>query len=396
MSDLIILDEQQEDISNISTDIQDDQIQTESLQTKTNVSFMERLNAIFLSLQSIKIKEKVIFYRLLSTMLNAGMPLLKGVWVLERQEKNPVFKKILQRFIEELRQWKNLSECLDLYPWSFQEAEVWVVRAGEKTGKLNEVLTSLADQVEKVASISWKLKSALLYPAMIMVVVFWVIFVMMTMVVPKLLDIFEDKSSLPWTTQSLIFMSDFFRNYWYLIILFGFMVVIAVNVWKKTPAGKYNFDNLLLHIPILWDITRKVVLSKFSRVFSGLIASGVSVVESLKIVADAVGNEVYRQRILLLAEDVKQGMKIWESLDGDKLFPDIMIQMIQVWEQAAKLDQTVVKVADFYDEQVDNTVAAINKLLEPFIIVFLAIVVWFIAIAIMQPIMNLADTVANS
>jgi len=394
MSDLIILDEEKNTWP-WSEPIEDDQIQSESTRAVTDDSFMDKLNSIFLALQKLKIKEKVVFYRLLSTMLNAGMPLLKGVGVLERQEKNPVFKKMLGEFLEKLKQWQTLSECLDLYPSSFAEAEIWVVRAGEKTWKLNEVLTSLADQVEKVASISGKLKSALLYPAMILLVVFGVIFVMMTIVVPKLLDIFDDKTNLPASTQALIWISNFFTNYWYLILIFGVLAIFTVGFWKKTPTGKYNFDNILIHIPIFGDITRKVILSKFSRVFSGLIASGVSVVESLKIVADAVGNEVYRQRILLLAEDVKQWMKIWESLDGDKLFPDIMIQMIQVWEQAAKLDQTVVKVADFYDEQVDNTVASINKLLEPFIIVFLAVVVWFIAIAVMQPIMNLADTVAN-
>jgi len=130
-------------------------------------------------------------------------------------------------------------------------------------------------------------------------------------------------------------------------------------------------------------------------VFAWLLSSGVSVVESLKITSEAVWNEVYKQRILLLWEDVQQGIKIWESLDGDKLFPEMMVQMVQVWEQTAKLDTTIIKVAEFYDEQVDNTIRVLNKLLEPFIIVFLAVVVWFIALAIMQPIMNLADTISN-
>ena len=142
-------------------------------------------------------------------------------------------------------------------------------------------------------------------------------------------------------------------------------------------------------------VTQKVVLSKFARVFAGLMASGVSVVESLKIVSEAVGNEAYRQRILLLLEDVRGGMKMWESLDGDKLFPDMMVQMIQVGEEAAKLDTTILKVADFYDEQVDNIAATMNKLLEPFIIVTLAVIVGFIALAIMQPIMNMADSVSQ-
>ena len=387
MSDIVILDEQQSDVvpdtDKASTD-------------KQAVSLIEKLNNMSLAFQNIKLKDKLIFYRLLSTMLNSGMWLVKSVWVLERQEKNPVFKKMLNTFIDDLREGTTLSECLDKYPKSFSQAEVWVIKSWEKTWKLNGVLTGLADQTEKVASISGKLKSAMMYPLMILLVVSGVVFVMMTSIVPKLLEIFDDKSVLPASTKALIAVSDFFVYYWYVMIVILVLSYVLLTYWRKTPNGKYNFDNFLLNIPVFGVVIRKVILSKFARIFSWLISSGVSVVESLKIVSDAVWNEVYRQRILLLMEDVKWWMKIWESLDGDKLFPDIMIQMIQVWEQTAKLDQTVVKVAEFYDEQVDNTIWSINKLLEPFIIVFLAIVVWFIAMAIMQPIMNLADTVANS
>ena len=385
--DFIILWEEEANLS--------DEKKSTSDAPKERVDFMTYLNDFIASLWKIKTKEKIIFYRLMSTMLNAWMSLIKAIMVLEKQEKNPKFKKMLSEILVWLKEWKNLSDCLDEYPKSFDESEIWVIRAWEKTWKLNEVMTSLADQVEKVASITWKLKSALIYPAMIMVVVFWVIFIMMTMVVPKLLEIFDDKNALPPSTQVLIFLSDFFVNYWYFIIIVIIFIVVGVKYWKKTPSWKYNFDKMMLKIPIFGSIITKVTLSKFSRVFSWLMASGVSVVESLKIVSDAVWNEVYRQRILLLLEDVRQWMKIWESLEGDTLFPDIMIQMIQVWEQSAKLDTTILKVADFYDEQVDNMASTINKLLEPFIIVFLAVVVWFIAIAIMQPIMNLADTISQ-
>lgn len=357
---------------------------------------MEKLNDIFLSLQKVKTKEKVIFYRLLSTMINSGMSLVKSISVLEHQEKNQVFKKILWRFREELAAWVNLSECLEMYPNSFDRADVWIIKAWEKTGKLNTVLDDLASQTEKIASVAGKIKSAMMYPFFIILVVVWVIFVMMTMVVPKLLDIFDSKADLPPSTKLLIVLSDLFSNYWYLMIGGTVVIVILVSIWKKTPDGRYNFDNLLLKIPVFGEINKKLILSKFSRVFSGLISSWVSIVESLIITSNAVWNDVYRQRLLLLSEDVKQWIKIWESLDGDKLFPEMMVQMIQVWEQTAKLDQTITKVADFYDEQVDNTIAVINKLLEPIIIVFLAVVVWFIAVAIMQPIMNLADTISNT
>ncbi|MCH8518616.1 type II secretion system F family protein [Candidatus Gracilibacteria bacterium] len=363
---------------------------------KDKKDIMAKLNDFVAGFGKVKTKEKVILYRLLATMLNAGMPLIKSIGVLEKQEKNPVLKNILGGALIGLKEGKSLSECLDEHHKSFAAAEIGIIRSGEKTGQLDLVMISLADQVEKVSSITGKLKSALIYPAMIMLVVVGVIGVMMTMVVPNLLDIFDDQSQLPPSTQILIAMSDFTVNYWFLMIPMGFAAVIGIGYWKKTPAGKYNYDSLLLKLPVFGQIVQKVTLSKFSRVFAGLLAAGVSIVESLNIVSDAVGNEVYRQRILLLLEDVRQGLKIHESLDGDTLFPDIMVQMIEVGEQTANLDKTIIKVADFYDEQVDNLAGTINKLLEPFIIVFLAVVVGFIAIAIMQPIMELADTVAGT
>ena len=180
------------------------------------------------------------------------------------------------------------------------------------------------------------------------------------------------------------------------MIIVVVILYIWILFWKRTPDWKYIYDSFMLKVPVFWQINKKLILSKFSRVFSWLVWSWVSIVESLRITAEAVWSEVYKQRILLLSEDIAWGIKMWESLDGDKLFPDMMVQMIQVWEQTAKLDQTILKVADFYDEQVDNTIWVLNKLLEPFILVTLAVIVWFIAVAIMQPIMNLADTVSQT
>ena len=360
-----------------------------------NLTLLDQINNYLASMQSLKTKDKLVFYRLLSTMSNAWVWLVKAVTILEKQEKNIVLKKILQDFISNLKSWKKLSDCLELYPTSFWEAEVWIIKSWEKTWRLNGVLVELADQIEKVESINGKLKWALMYPAFILMVVFWVIFVMMTMVVPKLLEIFEDKSSLPASTKLLISISDFMVGYWYLIIWFFIFAFVWITIWRQTPSWKYLFDKFLFKIPIMWEVLQKIILSKFSRVFANLIASWVSIVESLKISSEVVWNEVYRQKILFLATDVKSGIKINESLEWSPLFPDMMVQMIKVWEDTATLDKTIVKVADFYDEQVDNTIRILNKLLEPFIIVFLAVVVWFIAMAIMQPIMNLADTVSN-
>ncbi|PID86331.1 hypothetical protein CSB08_01045 [Candidatus Gracilibacteria bacterium] len=356
----------------------------------------QKINDYIISIQKIKVKEKLIFYRLLSTMINAGIGLVKSMTVLENQEKNPVFKKMLGVFRDKLKLGQNLSECIDLYPSSFGISEVGIIKSGEKTGKLNEVLLELAEQIEKVSSISGKIKSAMMYPIFILFVVIGVVGVMMVKVVPKLLEIFDDESKLPTSTKTLKAVSDFFINHWYVLILLVIFCYIFTVIWGKTINGRYNIDKIKLHIPVFGKINQLLILSKFSRIFSGLISSGISIIESLKIVSDAVGNDVYKQRILLLREDVKQGIKIWESLDGDELFPEMMVQMIQVGEQTAKLDKTILKVADFYDEQVDNTISVINKLLEPFIIVLLAIVVGGIAVAIMEPIMALSDIVSES
>ncbi len=361
-----------------------------------NKNLMDKINEYLAWMQNIKVKDKLIFYRLLATMTNAWMTLVRSIQVLEEQEKNPVLKKVLGVFILELKSGKTLSECLELYPNSFDESEVWIISSWEKTWKLNIVLLDLANQMEKISSISWKLKSAMIYPSFIVVVVIWVIWIMMVKIVPKLLEIFEDKSTLPASTQTLIAVSDFLANYWLLLIWFFIIIIIIIKIWKKTPGWKYLFDKFILNIPIFGELNKKLILSKFSRLLSWLITSWVSIVWAFDIVATWVGNEVYRQRILLIKEDIQQWIKIWDSIDWDKLFPPMMVQMIKVGEETANIDSTILKVADFYDEQVDNMISTLNKLLEPMIIVFLAVAVGSIAMAIMQPIMNLADTVSWS
>lgn len=384
MSDLLILENESKEISDWLKD------------SWYKPGLFERLNEKLVSSQWIKTSEKVVIFRLLATMVDAWLSLMKAISILEKQEKNPVVKNILSRFSDELKSWKTLSYCMSLFPSSFWDSETGMIESGEKTWRLNIALINLADQIEKIASINGKIKSALMYPAMIIVVVIWVIFVMMTMVVPKLLDIFEDKSKLPASTQLLMSISNAFTSYWWLMMILAVGGTIFVGIWKRTEVWKYKYDLFMLKLPVFWDIIVKMILSKFARTLSGLLSSWVSIVEALRITSDAVWNEVYKQRIMLIRDDIRQWLKIFESMEWDKLFPDMMVQMIQVWEQTAKLDIIIIKIADFYDEQVDNKVAVINKLLEPIIIVTLAVIVWFIAIAIMQPIMNLADTVSNS
>lgn len=385
MSDIFILDE---DNKKENTTSKKTQLGWENI--------MDSINAYLIKNQGLKVKEKVIFFRLMATMINSGITLMKAVQILEKQEKEgTVLKYILKNMGVELKQWKNFSGCLALFPLSFSPAEIGMIESWEKTWKLNKSLKDLADQVEKISSINGKLKSAMMYPAMIIVVVIWVIAVMMVVVVPKLLEIFEWGASLPVSTRILISISDFFVHSWWILLILIIGSIIGVGIWKATPSWKYYYDKIMLQVPIFWNITQKIILSKFSRVLSWMLSSWVSIVEWLRITSDAVWNEVYRQRILFLRDDIKRGLKMYESMEDDPLFPEMMVSMIQIWEQTAKVDEIILKVADFYDEEVDNTIGVINKLLEPIIIVTMAWVVGFIAIAIMQPIMNLADTVSN-
>ena len=366
MSDITILEEEKSQYSN----------KNKSGWFRDDKSFMDKINEYLLASQSLKVKDKVVFYRLLSTMINAWISITKAVWILEKQEKKAtVLKFILQKFQTDLKSWKWLSECMWDFPTSFWNAEIWMVESWEKTWKLNTSLNDLADQVEKLASINWKLKSALMYPLMIIVVVFWVVWVMMVVVVPKLLEIFEWWDNLPASTQLLIIISDFFVYYWWVMLLVSAWLFVFLKIRNKTPTWKYNIDNFLLKIPVFGMITQKIILSKFARVLSWMLSSWVSIVESLRITSEAVWNEVYRQRILFIRDDIKKWLKIYESIDWDPLFPEMLISMIEVWEQTARLDKIILKIADFYDEEIDNTVWMINKLLEPIIIVFMAVVV---------------------
>ena len=379
MSDFLILDTKNEELKSAE---------------KSSFS-MDSFDAWLLSKQKIKLEQKVIFFRLLATMVGAGLSIMKSISILEKQEKNVLLQKAYGNIITGIKSWKNLSATLREYGENFSDAECSIIESGEKTGKLNLALIQLADQTEKVSGISKKLKGALMYPAAIVVVMLSSVMVLMTMVVPKIVEIFGDKSKLPPLTQVLMATSDFFVNYWWLVIILIVGSVIAISFWKNTESGHYRFDRIMLHLPIMGKVMQKVILSKFSRVLSNLLSSGISIVESLRIVSDVVWNEVYRQRILLLREDIKKGIKIGESLEDDRLFPDMLVQMIKVWEETAKLDTIILKIADFYDEEVDTTISSINKLLEPIIIVSMAIVVGFIAVGIMQPIMNLADVVSE-
>lgn len=343
----------------------------------------------------MNLRQKVVFFRILATMVNASLTVLKSLTALKKQEKDPEMIKFYTFMIERIQTGTTMHEALDAYYGCFGDAEVSIIEAGERTGKLNSALLQIAEQTEKVDSITRKIKGAMTYPMLLIIGMTACVAVLMIKVIPTLTGFFGDPEKLPEATKYILAVSGFFINYWYVIILGLVAFVMGVMFWKKTKWGKYHFDRIMLHLPIYGPLVTKVALSRFARVFANLLGSGVAVVEAIRIVSSAVGNEVYRQRILLLKQDIKNGQKIAESLEDDPLFPDLLVSMIRVGEETAQIGETVVKIADFYDEEVDIAINSIQKLIEPIILVVMAVVIWFLAIGIFQPIMNMAGTITG-
>jgi type IV pilus assembly protein PilC len=337
---------------------------------------------------NINLRQKVIFFRILATMVNASLTVLKSLSSLKKQEKDPNMIKFYTFMIDRIQGWLTMHESLAAYYGCFNDSEVSLIEAWERTGKLNQALVQIADQTEKVDSITRKIKGAMTYPAMLVVGMAACVTLLMVKVIPTLTSFFGDPETLPSATKMIIKTSDFFKDYWFVIFWVGGIAFFLFKIWKKTKSGKYRWDAILLHMPIFGPLLRKVILSKFARVFSNLIGSGVSVIEAIRIVASAVGNEVYHQRLLLLRQDVKNGQKMAESLEDDPLFPDLLVSMIRVGEETAQ-------IGDFYDEEVDIAVGSVQKMIEPVILVVMAVVIGFIAVGIFQPIMNLAGSIGG-
>lgn len=361
---------------------------------KTYQAWNDKLQS---AMTTIKTKDKVSFFQLLAIMLGAGVPLIRSLYVLSEQLKNSRLKIAVRRMAEKVESGKSFSEAMEDFNGIFTDAQVGMVHAGEESGRLNQVLKQIAIQVEKSAAIASKIKGAMIYPIAIFSIMFVAVFVILTFVVPQLMDLFtQSNAELPMSTKILLTASDAATLYYKQV--FGGIVVVAglIYLWKKTPGGKYTWHNLILHVPVFGALLRYVSISRFSRGLSSLIQSGIPIVRALQINAEAVGNEVYKKRILLAAEDVSRGIPLAENLtDSSFLFPEMLVSMVAIGEQTAELAPVADKIADYYEAEVDQMAANMSKLLEPFIMVTMGVIVGGLILAVMQPIFSLLDVVGT-
>jgi len=352
-----------------------------------------KFNDYLISQSKIKVQEIAVFFRLLSVMINAGLPLIKSLNTLAVQaEKNPKLSKILLELARDIESGNSLSKSMTKYPDVFSESQLGAIQAGEASGQLNKTLMDLATEAEKSAMIMGKVKGALIYPVVILCIMAGVIFLMMVMVVPQISTLFSQSGKkLPAITIYLMAASDFCVAYWWAIIGFVFAFISALSAWRKTKNGRYYWDVFILKLPIFGDLVKKSTLSRFAYGFGNLLSSGVSIVKAMEIVAASSGNEVYRKRFLLAAEDMKSGIPLAENLSNSDLFPTMLVSMIEVGEQTAQLENVTKKLALFYDDEVNNSVSALTKMMEPLIIVIVGVVVGGLVAAIMMPIIQLTD-----
>ena len=342
-------------------------------------------------------KDLVVFTRQFGTMINAGLPLVQCLEILSTQSENKVLRETIGEVKTQVEAGSTFSDALRRHPKVFDDLYVNLVHAGEVGGLLDTILTRLAVYIEKAMKLKGQIKSAMIYPASIMGVAVIVITVLMIFVIPIFAKMFMDlsggKVGLPGPTQLVIDISNFIRDYWY--IIFGAIagLVFGIKKYYATVQGRMVIDRLLLKTPVVGDLIRKASVAKFSRTLGTLLASGVPLLDGMTICAKTSGNKVIEQTLINARVSISGGKTIADPLAASGVFPKMVTHMIAVGESTGALDAMLGKIADFYEDEVDQAVASLTSLLEPAMMVFLGTVIGFIVVAMYLPIFKMAAVI---
>lgn len=360
-----------------------DLAETAEIQEKkasTSITLFSRISPIEISMM----------IRQLSTLLNAGIPLIEAFSAIIDQVDNRGLKKILSQIRESVREGRSFADALSPHTRAFSPLMVNMIRSGESSGSLEIVLLRLADFLEQQVNTKRKIQSALIYPGVILTIAFTVILFLLTYVVPSVTQIFADmKQSLPLPTAVLIAVSNFLRTYWWLFFLIFVAGFSGIKAYIKTPEGRIHFDRLKLKMPPFGSLFRKIAISRFARTLGTLLKNGVPLLNALDIVKNVVGNKIMEKSIEDARTQIGEGSSIHEPLKRSGVFPPILIHMINVGEKSGTLEEMLSKVADTTDNEIDTTINTLISLLEPIMIVGLALVVAFIVMSILLPIFEI-------
>jgi len=344
------------------------------------------------TLGGVSQKMLVTFTRQFSTLQDAGLPVLRSLRILERQMKPSVLKNSLIDVVEDVESGSSLSEAMGKHPKTFNRLYVNMVRAGEAGGALEVILQRLADFLEKGQSLKRKVIGAMVYPAVVIFVAVAILTFIMVAIIPKFKKIFDEFGlTLPWATLTLIRVSDWMSQYWWTIPMFPIGVYLLIKLIRLSKAGNYALDRLLLWIPVLGALVEKTIVARTMRTLGTLIGSGVPILEAINIVKETANNAVFERMFQRVFESIREGDTIADPLKESRLVDDMVVNMVEVGEETGDLDTMLYKIADFYDEWVDNLVKSLISLLEPIMIVFLGFTIGAIVISLFLPLIKLLE-----
>ncbi len=332
-----------------------------------------------------------LFTRQLATLLQAGLPLLRALEILNKQEKNPALQKALAGICEQVQSGTNLSDALQQYPKLFDRLYINMIKAGEAGGVLDTVLDRLARFAEKALKVQKKVKSAMVYPAVVVTVAIVIVYVLMVYVVPSFQKMLENQkgAQMPWLTEQVVKISKILTEQWYTPIIAIVVLYFGGKAILSSKAGKKAVDKIVFRIPKVGTFVTIVAVSRFARTFGTLMASGVPILQAITITRDTMSNVVLAEALTKVHDRVRDGESLSVPLEQSKIFPSMVTSMIQVGEETGQLPEMLNRVADNYDEEIDNNVSSLTSIIEPLLIVFLAVVVGTIVIAMFLPLIEL-------
>jgi len=370
--------------------------QPKAARKKTTEARAERktggMNIVLFQRKTVKPKVLMIFTRQLATLIDAGLPLLRGLNVLAKQERDAVLKNTINQLADSIQGGSTFSEGLAQHPRIFNNLYVNMVKAGELGGVLEVVLTRLAEFQEKAQKIKNKVAAAMVYPLIVMVLAFGIMAFLLVFIVPRFQAIFHDMLGdrpLPAITVLVISVSNFVQEHWAILLGALAAVIVGYKMMARTRKGRNALDRIKLRLPVFGDLIRKTAISRFTRTLGTLVTSGVPILQALAITRETAGNNVIARAISQVHDSVKEGESIVVPLETSGAFPPMVISMIDVGEETGQLPEMLLKIAEVYDDEVDNSVAAVTSLLEPMMIVFLAVVVGTIVIALFMPLISI-------
>ena len=352
----------------------------------------------FSRVKKIKDRDIIVFTRQFASMYNAGIPIVQGLDIMSKQTENKALRETISKVKSDVESGTTLADAMKRHPKAFDDLYVNLVAAGEQGGVLDSVLQRLAVYIEKAMKLKKKVKGAMIYPSVVLFIATFVVAIIMVFVIPVFAKVFGEMGvALPIPTRMVIGLSNFLSGIGGLIIFLSIVgLVIAFRQYRKTQNGRMVTDKLFLRIPVIGDLIRKVAVARFSRTLGTLINSGVPILDGLEICAKSAGNKVVEKVVYEVKRDVASGKTVAEPLGKSDVFPPMVVQMISVGESTGSLDQMLAKVADFYDDEVDNSVQNLTVLLEPALMVFLGVVIGFIVVALYLPIFKLGGVVSGT